>query len=559
MKRLILLLSIVVLAFPLHAQLLEKVTVKEMLPTVMGKAQAEFASDVVLTNALFFGFEYQGVKLELDLSNGKATGWLYRLYSTGLDSSVYYIGARVTLLGDQAVKLPLDTITQYFPVTLGIAQMTEPWVDSDAALQGSKDGGAETYLQSNPDASVSFAFAINNPLPNRYIPQGQYWFFRYVAAADTLTCLVDAGTGLPFRCISGNAPTIISLPKTSARVGQLYNYDVQAFGEPAPVYSLATAPSGMTIDAVSGTVSWTPVAGQEGVHDVTVVASNQSGSDSQSFQVTVSAAASGPTITSSPGLEAEAGKQYAYQVAVNGTPPITYALAESPQGMIIDPARGRAAWTPTRVQAGSHPVRITATNSAGTGEQSYTLEVYKTPILSAVPNQRIGPNKAFWYQTSVDARPAPTYAINSGPTGLEIDANSGMITWTPTDQQLGTHTVLFEASNRFGKHQQSFEIEVDATVGVEREPQPFAFRLLSQYPQPASSTLSLGVIFGSAPRLQIDVFDALGRLHASRVESALPGTRMTIELQTSDLKPGLYLYRIRGGADQALHSFIVAR
>jgi hypothetical protein len=204
-------------------------------------------------------------------------------------------------------------------------------------------------------------------------------------------------------------------------------------------------------------------------------------------------------------------------------------------------------------------VRITATNSAGTGEQSYTLEVYKTPILAAVPNQRIGPNKAFWYQTTVDARPNPTFAINAGPSGLTIDPASGMINWTPTDQQLGTHTVLFEASNRFGKHQQSFEIEVDATVGIDRDPQPFAFRLISQYPQPASASLSLGVIFGSAPNLDIEIFDALGRLRSTRSESALPGTRMTIELRTADLKPGLYFYRIRGGAEQTMHSFIVAR
>lgn len=559
MKRLILLLSIVVLALPLRAQLLENVTVKELLPTVMAKAQSEFAPDVVLTNALFFGFEYQGVRFELDLTNGKATGWLYRLHSTALDSSVYYIGARIPLLGNQAVKLPLDTITQYFPVALGIAQMTEPWVDSDAALQGSKDGGAETFLQSNPDATVPLAFVINNPVQNRYIPQGQYWFFRYTAAADTLTCLVDASTGLPFRCISGNAPTITSIPQNTARVGVLYTYDVQAYGEPAPVYSLSTAPAGMIIDPASGRVEWTPAAGQEGVQDVTVVASNQSGSDSQSFQITVSGSASGPSFTSTPVTEAEAGKQYTYQTAVSGTPPITYALTEKPAGMIIEPGRGTVAWTPTRTQAGPHPVRITATNNAGSGEQSYTLEVYKTPLITAVPNQRIGPNKPFWYQTFVDARPDPTFAINAGPTGLAIDSVNGMITWTPSDQQLGTHTVLFEARNRFGFHQQSFEIEVDATVGMAETAAPVAFRLLPHYPQPAASALSVPVEIGGAASVTIEVYDVLGRLVESQANTVAPRSTITFSLSTARLEPGVYVYRIHSGADQQLRSFIVAR
>jgi hypothetical protein len=559
MKRLMLLLSIAVLALPLRAQLLENVTVKELLPTVMAKAQTEFASDAVLTNALFFGFEYQGVKFELDLDNGKATGWLYRLYSTAMDSSVYYIGARVPLLGNQAVKLPLDTITRYFPVALGIAQMTEPWVDSDAALQGSKDGGAATFLQNNPDATVPLAFVINNPVQNRYIPQGQYWFFRYTASADTLTCLVDASTGLPFRCISGNAPTITSIPQNTARVGQLYTYIVQAYGEPAPVYALGTAPAGMTIDPVSGLVEWTPAAGQEGVQNVTVTASNQSGSDSQSFQITVAGSASGPSFTSSPLTEAEAGQQYTYQVTVSGTPPITYALAEKPTGMIIEPGRGTVAWMPTRAQAGPHPVRITATNNAGSGEQSYTLEVYKAPILSAVPNQLIGPNKPFWFQTVADARPDATFAINAGPAGLAIDPVNGLITWTPTDLQLGTHTVLFEAGNRFGTDQETFDIVVDATVEVSETAAPAAFRLLPHYPQPAASALSVPVEIGSAESVTIDVFDVLGRLVESQVNAVAPRATVTFSLSTARLQPGVYVYRIHSGADQQLRSFVVAR
>jgi hypothetical protein len=559
MRRIFFLLSIVLLTAPLQAQLFEKVTVKEILPTVINRAHVEFASDAVLTNALFFGFEYQGIKLEFDVATGRATGWLYRLYSPSQDSAAYYIGARIPLIGDQAVKLPLDTITQYFPVTLGIAQMTEPWVDSDVALQGSKDGGAETFLQSHPDATVPLTFVINNPVQNRYIPQGQYWFFRYTAKDDTLTCLVHASSGLPFRCITGNAPAITSLPKTTARVGQLYSYDVQAFGEPAPVYTLATAPSGMTIDAMGGQIRWTPAAGQEGLQDVTVVASNPSGSDMQSFQITVSGAASGPTVSSTPVTEAEAGKQYSYQVTVNGTPPIAYALAEKPQGMIIEPGRGTVLWTPTRAQAGPHPVRITVTNSAGTGEQSYTLEVYKSPIISAVPKQLIGPNKPFWYQTIVDARPDPVFAINAGPTGLAIHPESGLITWTPTDQQLGTHTVLFEAVNRFGQGQQSFEIEVDATVDVDQLAHPSAFRVLPHYPQPASMSLSVPVILGSDDAVEFTVHDMLGRLVESRRERAAAGARITFTLETSSLQPGIYFYRLRSGSEHQLRSFIIAR
>jgi hypothetical protein len=70
----------------------------------------------------------------------------------------------------------------------------------------------------------------------------------------------------------GTAPTITSTPVTTAAVGELYTYDVDATGDPAPTYSLTTFPSGMTINENTGLIEWTPAA--PGDADVTVVASN---------------------------------------------------------------------------------------------------------------------------------------------------------------------------------------------------------------------------------------------------------------------------------------------
>jgi hypothetical protein len=558
MKRLII-LSLLLLLSPsgLQAQLLESITAKEILPTVNAKAQTEFASDAMLTNVVFFRTEFQGIALEMDITDGTATGWLYRFHSPALDSSMYYIGARVVMLGDQAVRLPLDTISQYLPVVPVNTGLVEPWVDSDAALQGSKDGGAETFLQNNPDARIPFAFVINNPVANRYIPQGSYWFFRYTADNDTLTCMVHAATALPFRCFAGNAPTILTLPKTSARIGLLYTYDVLAFGEPAPEYSLETAPAGMTIHAGTGRILWTPEGDQEGMHDVTVVATNPSGSDAQSFRINVAPASAAPEITSSPVTEAAAGKQYSYQVTASGTPPITYVLDEKPDGMLIEPGRGTVLWTPTRAQAGPQPIVISARNNAGSTEQRFILEVYKAPRIDPVPDQLIGPDKPFWYQTSTDARPDAAFALNAGPDGLHIDESSGMITWTPTDQQLGSHTVLFEARNRFGVDQRSFEIEVDATVGIEAATAA-EFHLLPHYPDPVSTSLSIPVETGKSSFMQLDVFDLLGRPVTRQILPVGQGTRLTLTVGTATMPAGLYFYRIQNGAQQELRSFIVS-
>jgi len=74
---------------------------------------------------------------------------------------------------------------------------------------------------------------------------------------------------------------------TYAAVGRLYGYDVEAAGNPPPTYDLITYPGGMTIDPVTGLISWTPTPGQEGSHNVEVQASNSEGADTQSFSIVV--------------------------------------------------------------------------------------------------------------------------------------------------------------------------------------------------------------------------------------------------------------------------------
>ena len=59
----------------------------------------------------------------------------------------------------------------------------------------------------------------------------------------------------------------------------LYDYDVEAYGEDEPAYSLTENPAGMTINPTSGLIEWTPSLSQRGSHTVTVQATNSAGSD----------------------------------------------------------------------------------------------------------------------------------------------------------------------------------------------------------------------------------------------------------------------------------------
>jgi len=80
-------------------------------------------------------------------------------------------------------------------------------------------------------------------------------------------------------------PVIISTPVTTATVGKSYTYDVNATGIRIPTYSLITSPAGMTINSTTGVISWAPNANQLGSNSVSVRATNNMGSNTQSFSI----------------------------------------------------------------------------------------------------------------------------------------------------------------------------------------------------------------------------------------------------------------------------------
>ena len=91
---------------------------------------------------------------------------------------------------------------------------------------------------------------------------------------------------------SDYTPVITSIAPLDGIVGQSYSYDVNADSYTTPTYSLTTFPAGMTINATTGLIEWTPAPGDGGMdHNVTVEVSNGvTPVATQSFIITVPAA-----------------------------------------------------------------------------------------------------------------------------------------------------------------------------------------------------------------------------------------------------------------------------
>jgi hypothetical protein len=139
-----------------------------------------------------------------------------------------------------------------------------------------------------------------------------------VQAEDSLSATTEQEFTIDVHAVDV-PPVIISPPVTTAAVGVPYSYTVIATDpEQVPLmYSLTSAPGGMTIDVTSGAISWTPDAAEVGPQAVTVkVDDSQGGVATQTYEVAVTAIAPNrpPTITSTPALGAAIGRPYTYNV-----------------------------------------------------------------------------------------------------------------------------------------------------------------------------------------------------------------------------------------------------
>jgi ribosomal protein S6E (S10) len=262
---------------------------------------------------------------------------------------------------------------------------------------------------------------------------------------------------------TNDAPTIISSPVITATEDILYTYDVDATDIDSGdtlTYSLSAFPAGMTIDPVTGVISWTPVNGQVGINSVTVdVSDGNGGSDSQPFTITVSNSNDPPTFMSTPVTTATEDAAYTYDVDASDIDgdTVTYSLSTYPAGMTIDNASGLITWTSTNAQVGSNSVVVLISDGMGGSDtQSFSIDVTNTndaPSIISTPVTTATEDALYSYDvdaTDVDSGDTLIYNLSAFPTGMTIDPNTGAIFWIPTNSQVGVNSVTVVAADGNG-------------------------------------------------------------------------------------------------------------
>jgi len=258
-------------------------------------------------------------------------------------------------------------------------------------------------------------------------------------------------------------PQITSHPPLAATLGTQYVYNLTGTDPDNTllIWSLDTAPEGMTIDPMQGFVRWTPTVEELGSQNVTVRLTNGEGLDvTQSFVITVRALDVPPLITSTPPTQATIGLPYAYPIQTTDAEGIslTFSLTSGPLGMTIDSVTGQVQWLPLQNEIGPQNVAIEVDDGQG-GQATQTWTIVTSaqppeqpPTITSTPGFAATVQQPYTYQVTATNPENVTlqYSLPSAPAGMTIDPASGLIQWTPTTGQLGLTAVLVAVADGLG-------------------------------------------------------------------------------------------------------------
>ncbi|WP_162848213.1 putative Ig domain-containing protein [Permianibacter aggregans] len=285
--------------------------------------------------------------------------------------------------------------------------------------------------------------------------------------------------------LTNRAPVISPASYRAARVNEAWQYQVQA-ADPdgdALYFSLSQAPSGMFIDN-SGLLQWTPSSSAVGDHSIVLrVTDGKGGQATTSFVLPVSQTVNlgnqPPAITSTPSQLIDQGNSYQYQLMATDSDGdlLSYQLLQAPEGMHID-ANGLIQWTPQVGQIGEVMVRVQVTDGrGGIVTQTFNIVVRdpqaanNAPVIHSAPKTSVKIGQSYQYVVSASDPDGDNlvYSLGNVPAGMSINEATGVITWTPQNNQVGIHRIVVNvADGKGGQTEQRFDLYATAVAAANR-------------------------------------------------------------------------------------------
>lgn len=259
--------------------------------------------------------------------------------------------------------------------------------------------------------------------------------------------------------VHNSPPQITSLPITQVIWPNKYQYIVKAIDvDDDPInFEIVKAPDEVNINPITGIMTWDTKYSTPGEYDVIVKAVDDEGKfDTQEYKLQLVAPSNyAPEIISQPVLISGINDLYEYQVVAidQDNDELTYSFINSPNGMVIDSISGKVEWNVSQSDFGYHLVQVTVSDGNKSAQQAYNLNVISpnntAPTIISTPRLEITTEQLYSYQViATDPEgDSITYELISAPTGMLIDSQSGLVSWSTDLTDLQSFPVQIKASD----------------------------------------------------------------------------------------------------------------
>jgi PKD repeat protein len=232
-------------------------------------------------------------------------------------------------------------------------------------------------------------------------------------------------------------------------------------------YAAENLPTGSEFNSSTLTFSWTPTYEQSGQYSNVVfrVTDPVGLMSEQSITLTVNHVNRPPQLGTVAAITTN--EQQIVEFTLEGSDPdqedqgkLTYSISDLLEGASLTVTSGQFSWTPSFAQSGSYTLNAQVADSAGlTAEIQISLEVVNVnqpPVVEALAPQSGQENTAVSIQlmfSDPDQEDQGKLQVSTSnlPEGAQLDASSGLITWTPTFDQSGGYTIDYIITDSFGE------------------------------------------------------------------------------------------------------------
>ncbi|MER2490826.1 putative Ig domain-containing protein, partial [Catenovulum sediminis] len=190
----------------------------------------------------------------------------------------------------------------------------------------------------------------------------------------------------------------------------------------------------------------------------------------QSFTIVVDNVNDAPVITSTEITSGLEDVLYSYTLTANDVDAgdtLVYSATTLPSWLTFDTGTQVLSGTPTNDDIGSHSVVLAVTDGNETVSQSFAIQVDNVndaPVITSTEITSGLEDVLYSYSftaSDVDAGDTLVYSATTLPSWLTFDTGTQILSGTPTNDNIGSHSVVLSVTDGNETVNQSFTIVVD--------------------------------------------------------------------------------------------------